>query len=254
MPPKRKRERELGDFLHMFEERRTSPAIEEFNETQARLRIAKSTILGLPLDSNLGLFARIDFPENDFILSHDGLTRIESSLTKRYTLEQMKYILRLPAPKRIRSRETFSPANIPMFTDFSDDPYSIPIFLDASDPAKGGAARYINDPGPKGTANARFSMMGHCVWVRAIRPIRANEEIFIDYGPNFIWDGITRLSPTDPSSVPEGRWHISSRFPDLKEFRSPPRSCFTRILHAYRSWKDGGKISAINVIPEACIY
>lgn len=107
--------------------------------------------------------------------------------------------------------------------------------IDASDPADANWTRWANTGPTRGSNNLKSFQLFNSEYYQTIRPIRAGEELFIDYGPdyrhatlNLYYQG-EKKTPTRGGSPPRSPempsdGSISSRSVSRSSSRSSPRS------------------------------
>jgi hypothetical protein len=148
---------------------------EAVNAVQPRVFVAQSTIPG----AGRGLFARVDIPRDSLVVEYKGELLTKRRFNQRYPADDARYSFALAKG-----------------------------FLDASDPLKANAARYINCPGEQDAPNCEAQEHERRVFIMATRDIAAGEELLFDYGPGYFWEypraglsGERRALPPPPVPV-----------------------------------------------------
>lgn len=140
--------------------RKQLPYCYEHTRIILHVEIRPSTIEG----AGLGLFAVEDFKKDDLIVPYEGEFIDEEELNRRYGDDTAKYALQINKD----------------------------LYIDSA--CSRGTGAFINQAQTKAKNNARLSKfpgrrtIAPHASVRAIKSIKAGDEIFVDYGDEYIMD------------------------------------------------------------------
>ncbi len=166
--------------------------INSFNCTHPFVEIRKSTILGLPVGSDLGVFSTSYITPLTNIGTYTGTLLSYRDYHDLYPQDDCRYSF--PAGL---CPDHSSADNCSLCATCPHKHY----YLDASVSQTESFTRYINDCGPNGTPNVEASLNGSEISFRACIPfIPPGAELFYDYGDRFPWQGSRRCPPSPPLS------------------------------------------------------
>ena len=156
------------------QQRVVKEAIAMINEVNQQLEVKRSSIPGIARQYPYGVFARRRLRKALVIGSYRGEVIGQAEFDRRYPTNQSRYVLEL---KRR-------------------------VYIDATDPFKAGAGRFVNDCGPGRKPNVKYVRCKEKILLQTLRLILPGEELLSSYGSAYYWkEGEQKAAPTDAVGV-----------------------------------------------------